>query len=257
MSQGSLENTATRLGWIAGLLLLAAIVISAVEYKKASQVSRVGIRIHPLDDQQFLITEEDVRTILNRSFGVILEGLKILALDVDRIERVLEADPYVLDAEVFLDAENEVQIELVQRRPLLRIIDENNLQYYLDETGLKMGLSEHYSPRVVVASGFIPPFVPNFQDRKHHLLKDLFQMAQDLREDEMLWRFVEQIYVDRQGDLILVPKLGRQQIIFGKYQEADAKWRRLKIFLLEGLPFEGWQAYEKIDLRYRDQVVAN
>ena len=159
-------------------------------------------------------------------------------------------------SEVFINAQNKIFVDIYQRKPVLRIIDQNGVSYYLDETGTRLPLSGHYSPRILVATRTIPPFVPDYQLRKEHLIKDLFQLTQMIREDEMLARLIEQVYVDIKGELVLIPKLGRQKILFGAFRDAEKKFRRLKIFYLEGLPYTGWRKYKTINLKYKNQVVA-
>lgn len=245
-----------RLGWIAGLFAAAILVISAIEKKEASFTGELFIDIVPLEGGNKLITDEDIRTTIDRSFGFKLEGLPLVQLDVGRLERVLEADPFIIDADVFVDATNNIKIGVRQRQPVLRLIDNNGLNYYLDQDGIKMPLSKHFSARVLVASGNIPPHVPDFMERKKHLLKDLFELAQMLREDPFYNALIEQIHVSSRGAFTLIPKVGDQKINFGRYELAEKKLKNLKIFYQEGLPYEGWQKYRSFSVEFDGQVVA-
>ena len=161
----------------------------------------------------------------------------------------------ILEADVYIDAGNRVNIDVSQREPILRIIDNNQLNYYLDSEGNKMPLSNHFSARVLVATGHIPPFIPDFKKREKHVLKDLFHLTQVIQEDEFMNALVEQIYVSNKGMYTIVPKIGDQKIILGSANGLDEKIERLKVFYKEALPYEGWQKYKTIDLRYEGQVV--
>ena len=66
---------------------------------------------------------------------------------------------------------------------------------------------------------------------------------------------VEQIYLSNVGEYILIPKVGQQKIILGPYEEIEDKLERLKIFYKQGIPYEGWQKYKSINLKFKDQVV--
>jgi cell division protein FtsQ len=92
-------------------------------------------------------------------------------------------------------------------------------------------------------------------ERKHNVIKDLFALSNDLRNDEFLHAQIEQVYVSSNKEFVLVPMVGDQKIIFGHYEDALDKFQNLKIFYKEGLPYEGWRKYRRIDLRYRGQVV--
>jgi cell division protein FtsQ len=60
------------------------------------------------------------------------------------------------------------------------------------------------------------------------------------------------------GDFVLVPQVGSHTIIFGSArsdEEVKEKMDKLKVFYQEGLPFEGWNKYETINLKFRNQIV--
>ncbi len=240
--------------WIFGLFLFFMLIVSAVERKEESRVANMDVSIDPLPGGYLLIDAEDVRQLIKRSFGYHLEEQPLGILNVERVERVLEEDPFVLDAEVHINAKNEVKIKVFQREPVLRIVDDNGLNYYLDGEGIKLPLSKHFTARVLVATGNIPPHSPDFLQRKKHILKDLFHLAKLILDDEFLKSLLEQIYVSK-GEFVLIPKVGEQKILLGKFDNVEDKLKRLKIFYEEGIPYEGWQKYRTINLKYNNQVV--
>ena len=244
-----------RLAWVALLFFGAALIISAVERKQSSRIEALDIDVQPLSDGTSLVKSGDILNSISRSIGFRLEGMAIRDLDVARLERMLEKDPLILRAEVFIDARNTLHIRIQQRQPLMRVIDQNGLSYYLDKDGVQMPLSPHFSARVLVASGYIPPHVPDFLERKRHTLKSLFLLAHDILSDPFFQDMIGQMYVNNQGEIVLSPILGNQKILFGGYRDALEKLRNLKIFYKEALPYEGWRKYDFIDLRFRGQVV--
>jgi cell division protein FtsQ len=162
MNNQEIIATLKRLGYLASFLLSAILVISAVEQKQESSASKLTIAIDPLANGRFLIDSSDVYKTIERSFGFDLVGQQIGNLNVERLERVLEADPFVLNADVYINAENQIDIEIQQREPVLRVIDENGLNYYLDKEGNKLPLSPHFTARVLVATGSLPPACSRF-----------------------------------------------------------------------------------------------
>ena len=254
MNRKQILSTLKSIAILAGLLVATLLIISAVEQKQVSSIDEVNIHIDPLGSDIYLIDSADVRKTILRSFGFNLEAQKLATVDIARLERVLEDDPFILDADVFVTANNKVHIELRQREPILRIIDNEGLQYYLDKDGMRMPLSKHFSARLLVATGNIPPHTPDFLERKKHLLKDLFHLCNDIRENDFLFALVEQIHVQN-GRFYLIPKIGNQKIIFGKYEEVADKFKRLKVFYDEAMPRMGWNRYKTIDLSFKGQVV--
>ncbi len=255
MKKAEIQQMLKRLGWVALVLFAAAIVISAMEHKDAALAQEVHIRIQPFEGGHVLITEKDIMLTIERSFGHQIVGLPLASVNVERLERVLEEDPFILDADVYVNATEEVFIEVVQREPVLRIMDNNGLNYYLDESGVRMPLSKHFTARVMVATGDIAPHVIDFLERDKHSLKDVFELAKLLRDDTFLKPMVEQIYMNKQGEMTLVPKIGDQKIRFGSIQSAEDKLERLHYFYREALPYEGWRKYRTISLEYAGQVV--
>ncbi len=256
MKRAAWIQSAKRLGWVAVIFLSTAMIISAVEKKESSLTQTLTIEIEPLPGENMLITREDVLEKLNLAFGFDLEGRPLEAIDMERVERVLEEESFVLEANAFIDSNNHIKIFLRQRQPVLRVIDNNGLNYYLDRDGLRMPLSSHYTARVIVATGYLPPHNPDFLGRRNNGLKDVFKLAGLIREDPLFDPLVDQIYVDAQNNISLVPKVGEQMIRLGRAEEMEEKLENLKTFYLEALPFEGWEKYSRIDLSYKGQVVA-
>ena len=96
--------------------------------KKRSAIKAVIVDIHHLaDGQNDLIKEKDVRLIINRSLDEKIENKSLEELDVERIEQVLEQDPFIENAESFVDAAGNLNLKIFQRQPILRVIDNNNL----------------------------------------------------------------------------------------------------------------------------------
>lgn len=244
-----------RLGWAAILFVAAILVISAVERKESSQASELVINIEPLPDGELLINSQDIRQAIERSFGYRLEGLPIGEIDVQRLEKTLEEEPFILNADAYIGANNRVKVAIEQRQPVLRVMDNNGLNYYLDARGIKMPQSPHYTAKVIVATGNLPPHEPQFLDRRRNALKDAFLLANMIREDEFLNAMIEQIHVSNRGEIMLAPKVGNHKIIFGKFENADKKLWRLKVFYKEALPYEGWNRYSEVSLQYDGQVV--
>lgn len=254
-SKEELIASSKKIGWIAGILILAMVILSAIGSKKATPTAAVNIKVQPLPGGNSLMNDKDVLELISRVYGYSLEGRPMEQIDLRRLEHMLETDPFVLDADVFFDARNSVNVRIKQREPVLRIIDNNGLNYYLDKDGVKMPVSKRYTPHILVATGNIPPHDPKFLERKRHLLKDVFLLAQMLRQDKFLYTMTEQIYVSNQAEFTLIPKIGDQKILLGKLKGVEKRLYNLQVFYKEGIPYEGWRKYRTIDARFEGQIV--
>ncbi len=231
------------------------LVASAVYRKKDMPVSAIDVVVQPLPDGTLLINEADVRKTCKQIFGFSLEGKKLVELDIDRLERGLERVPFVHNAEAWIDAAHTLHVRIVQRQPILRIIDAQGVSYYIDEQGVKMPLSPNVTAHVPVATGFIPPFVPDFLERRGHVLGHLFRLVKAMKEDALLGLLLGQLYVRNGGEVVLVTTLGDFQVWLGDEQQMEDELERLRLFYEQVLAYKGWHEYDRIDLRYRNQIV--
>lgn len=244
-----------RVLWVMFLLVVALVLYSAIGRKKNSFAEAIEVEVKPLESGDKLISERDVRQALLRSFGNTLEGTEVAHLEVERMERVLEEDPFVMNAETYMDQRNVFHVKVDQREPILRILDNNGGNYYLDRNGVKMPPSKNFAARVLVATGNIAPYQDDFRKRKRTSLKDLFALAETIMADDFLASFIQQVHVTNAGEFQLVPLIGDQRIILGSVRRLEDKLERLKIFYQKGMPYAGWRKYESINLKYNGQVV--
>ena len=149
-----------------------------------------------------------------------------------------------------------------QRNPILRVFTEYGDSYYIDENGWMMPLSDKFTSRVLVANGaiktsFAMGYEMNIMDLKQEdqRLKDLYLLSSFINSDSFLKAQIVQIYVKENGDLELIPRVGNQEILFGKAENIKEKFDKLMIFYKQGLSKTGWNGYKRINLKYNNQVV--
>jgi cell division protein FtsQ len=138
---------------------------------------------------------------------------------------------------------------------MLRILDQNGGNYYLDEKGIKMPPSNNFTARVLVATGNIAPYTPEFMQKKRNTLKDLVTITKAILKDDFLADNIQQVHVNNAGEFILVPLIGDQKIILGNARRLENKFDRLKTFYKKAMPYVGWQQYRSINLKFNGQVV--
>lgn len=239
-----------------GIALVALLIVTALTRKKRSDVKEIVVDItHLADGQNDLIKEKDIKEILRKSFDANLNENKVGQLDIARVEKVLERDPFIENAEAFVDAKNNLKVKITQREPICRIIDNNGLNYYLDAKGVQMPLSRYFSARVPVVTGAIAPYISDFLDKKKYGLKDIFILVLRLKDDAFFGTFIQQIYVDAGGEFTMIPVLGDQKIRIGTVDDLEDKLQRIKIFYDKAMPYEGWRKYASISVKYRGQIV--
>lgn len=245
----------SKLYWALFWVILGAVLFSAIRNKQMSTAQGVEVEVVPLPDGDKLISERDVRQALLVAFGSDFEQTELAQLEVERMERSLEEDPFVLDAETYVDQNNILHVRIQQREPILRVLDNNGGNYYLDNNGIKMPPSKNFAARVLVATGNVSPYTPEFKKKKRNTLKDLFGLTQIILADEFLSKFIQQVHVSNNGEFTLIPLVGDQKIVLGSTRKMEDKLDRLKTFYKEGMPYVGWNTYQSINLKFNGQVV--
>lgn len=240
---------------IAVWTLLLCIVVSAALFKYNTPISSVIIEIETLPFGKNLVDEQDIEKQLMTDFKTNFVGWKISEIDAEIIENSIRKNQFIKEANVYVDALNKLHIKIVQREPVLRVQDVNAISFYLDTEGYRMPLSRHYTARVKVATGSIPTFRGVNLSHADSIYTALFDVSAAIGSDPFYEALIEQIYVERDGQIYLAPKVGDQKILVGDARELVQKLKKLKIFMKEGLAYEGWQTCEMIDLRFADQIV--
>ena len=252
------KTTLRRLALLGGILFAIGLILTAIDWRMGSKLSdETNINITGADGRMY-ITEDTVIKIIRRDTRQDLTDMQIGNLNTKSIENALVKNPFVLKAEVYIDGRNHIHIDVEQRKPIIRIIDKENNNYYLDIEGERVPISNNDVARVPVATGDFAKYRNseekiNISERQKQ--KHIYQIAKYIYEDEFLRPLIEQIDMDQRGDMTLVPKLGHHTIAFGNDDRIEEKFRYLKIFYKEALPYHGWEKYSEISLKYAGQVV--
>jgi cell division protein FtsQ len=179
------------------------------------------------------------------------------------------SNPWVSRADVYMSIDGVVDIEVEQRQPILRVINSNGESFYLDNKGKLMPWSADFTPRTIVATGNIndrydvrnslsySETINNDTLKTRTKLYDLYAMASFILADEFWSAHIEQIYLNKNSEIELVPKVGNHKIIFGSADEMKEKFWKLKTFYKEGLNYTGWANYDTLNLKFNNQVVCS
>jgi len=128
--------------------------------------------------------------------------------------------------------------------------------FYVDQHGLKIPLSVNFTARVLTANGYIDELFANRVDTLHTVLAiELFKTADYIRKDTLWNAQIAQIYVNKDHEMELIPRVGNNRILLGDADSLDAKFHNLKIFYKKALPRVGWDTYSVINIKYANQVV--
>ncbi len=221
---------------------------------KSSEYACNDLQIIIPGEQSFIV-REDVDKILKETQGAII-GKTLSAIPIHEIEKDLRAIPFIEKAIVSKDISGKVTIKIKQREAILRVINDFGNDFYLDNNRLKIPLSAHYAPRVLAANGkIVERYDQDLDTIQTRLVEDLFILSEYIRADTLWNNQIEQLYVNGQGEIEMVPRVGSQKIIIGNADRLEEKFSKLMIFYKKIIPSVGWDAYQSVDLSFENQLV--
>jgi cell division protein FtsQ len=240
------------LAWIisfGGLIVL----MSFIDTKK-SEVLCKDVKIY-IPGNQYFIDREEVDNILQVNSRALI-GRRMEDININGLENKLKANPFIEFAKVYTDMDGVINVEISQRQPILRVMNRFDQDFYVDQHGLKIPLSANFTARVIVANGYIDEAFANQVDSLHtRLAADLFKTADFIRKDSLWDAQIAQIYVNKDHEIELIPRVGNNRILLGNADSLDNKFHNLLVFYKKALPLVGWDAYKVINVKYANQVV--
>ncbi|MFM1874981.1 MAG: hypothetical protein RL266_718 [Bacteroidota bacterium] len=247
---------------IAVIGLFVSLAFSTRESDKLP-CSKLSIQVDH-SNGNFFVTKDDVLEMI-WSKGDSLIGKPISSIPIAVYERHIAADPSVRRAEVFTKHGGIFAVKVFQRDPVLRIFNSQGETFYLDREGNVMPTTDNYTARVPVASGFITDRqyimqrhnVASMNDSLKQIscLDELFELATFIRNDEFWRAQIQQIIVEPNGELTMIPTVGDHHILLGHTDKMEQKFKKLLLFYHKGLNKTGWDQYSHINLKYKDQVI--
>ena len=245
----------TGLLWVmvgAGCITL---LVSAVRNKEAKYCNGVEINITGVSNT-FFIDKTDVYNIIKNYGGDSTKKKSLVSIDLKKIEKALEKDVWIKNAELYFDNNNFLKVSVEEREPIARLFTLTGNTFYIDSSCKMLPLSDKFSARLPVFTGFKSD-AAILEKADSTLLYNIKNISTKILADSFLMAMIDQIDIAGNRTFEMVPKLGKQRIIFGDGTDADAKFTKLKMFYKDVITQAGWNRYSMINLQYKNQVVAS
>lgn len=238
--------------WILAGIGTIVLLGAAMQKKNQKTCADIKIEISGADRHMF-IDEKDVLEILN-SNGPLL-GMKTGGLNLRQMESLLEKNLWVRNAEMYIDNNQVLQVNIEERQPVARVFAMDGSSFYVDSGSLRLPLSEKLSARVPVFTGF-PSGKKILSHPDSVLLKDVVSMGKYILADSFWTAQVAQVAITSGAAFELVPVVGDHIVSFGNADDLEKKFDRLYTFYKKAWLQHGINTYEKLDVQYDGQVVA-
>lgn len=220
-----------------------------------------GLNVNVRDSSDYhFVTSREIKRMVNNSKSK-YAGVPMKEVPLLEIESLIAEIPELRITEAYQTIDGILHIDVDQRNPVVRFSTISGTEYYIDEEGYvirKRGLNP---PRVHMArAGFDIRDSQQLgyrigQDFENKALSNLYDLVRYIRNDQLLSALVDQIEVDRRGEIDLITRTGGHRVIFGDISDMEMKFKTLEEFYKQVPAETGWNRYRSISLKYSGQVV--
>tara|TARA_B100001173_G_scaffold309494_1_gene321978 strand:+ start:2802 stop:3578 length:777 start_codon:yes stop_codon:yes gene_type:complete len=244
------------------LLLAFFILVSFTKNEQGKKfVENIHISIDATKGDPFL-DENDVRNLIYTRCDSFLEK-EIDDLSLFEIEYLLGSQPSVKNAEVYVEHNNKVNIEIELRKIIARIKPDSLPGFYIDNEGKTMRWSTKYSPRVLTITGHLNYYNRYIKDTlvekdlstHTKLIEDVYEFAEYVSRSSFLKAQIGQVYIDSNGDAVIIPLIGNEEFMFGELTDYTRKFDKIKRYYQEIAPKLGWNQYNEVNVKFDRQIV--
>ena len=247
------QTILVRVLWsIAGAALIVLFVV-AWKAKEEKKCTSIQIELVGENTAALFMDEKEILQIIHEQ-GV-KEGQAIGELNLNTLEKYLETIRWIKQVELFLDNAQVLQVKIEQRIPIARIFTASGNSFYIDKEGLQLPLKQLTVLRLPVFTNF-PSDQEKLSKPDSLLLNDVLHFTQAVATDSFFMAQTAQVNIATNGDFELVPSVGDHLVLIGSVENIEDKLNRLYTFYKKVWVQSGLNAYQVIDCRFDNQIVA-
>lgn len=244
---------------VLGIIGLLVCFGFAVVKQEKQEVKSFSVSINALEGDEFL-SENDIKSMVTARLDTFL-GKIYSQVNLLEIERLVEQEAPVKNAEAYLEVNGNLKVEVALKTVIARVKPEDGKGYYIDKQGDIMPWVSSFTPRVLMASGWLERYLVSTEPdisvslRKKLFFSDMYDFSSLVYEDKFWSKQLVQVYINGDGDAELVCLIGNQKIVFGTLSNSKVKLEKLKMYYKQVVNKVGWNKYEEINLKFENQIV--
>jgi cell division protein FtsQ len=244
----------TILLWVgigSGMMVL---LVSAVQKEQKQKCNSLEISF--TDNQPFRMLDEAeiVLALWPSAANDHPVGKYTSSINLYALEKQLKRNPWVLDADIYLDQQNTLHVDVQQRSPVARLFSPDGNSFYIDDSLAILPIKLSDVVELPVFTNFlINPAGAQLADTL--MMKRITGLSGVIRKDPFWMAQIEQVNINAYGSFEMITQMGDQTVSLGTGENWEDMLGKLKK-LYKHLGVEhGWTKYETIDLQFKDQVV--
>ncbi len=255
----SIKKTGFTILWLIVGVSTAVLLAAAIRKKDSSHCKKIDVKITGIENTSFgdekFVDEKDILNAIKNICNGNPVGKSIGSFNLKKIELELEKSKWIKNAELFFDNNDVLKVKVKEREPVARIFTTGNTSFYIDSAVNVLPLSDKFSARLPVFTGF-PSDKIVLSSVDSNLLRDIKNISIAIQKNSFRMAMIEQVDITPQYNFEMIPKIGSQVIVFGNATDAEEKFSKLELFYKNIMVKAGWSKYSVINVQFNNQVVA-
>lgn len=187
----------------------------------------------------YFIDEKDIKEIVKKENP----SGKVGDLNIPVLEKKINALPAVDSANVYLNLNGKLNLDIKQRVPVFRL-NKNGKDFYVDAKGIEFPISKTYSHPCMLVTGDVKPAE----------YEKLAELVEKIDKDDFSKKYFIGISKDK-DDYNLLTSEGNYKVEIGDLDNIEFKVKGFKEFVEKYLVFQDPQKYSMVSVKYQNQIV--
>jgi cell division protein FtsQ len=240
---------------VTAVLIVGGIIAFTERRQGNASIKDITVKMKN-DHENHFLDEDDIVGLMELKKDN-LKGASLDRVNMKEVEKKIRRDPFIKDAQLYSDLKGNLVVSAELRRPIARIVRNDGPDGYISEDGMIMPVSDQFTSRVILISGsYVKQILGQNKLSATESGVQLMQLINTIREDEFWNAQIAQLDIDSKMRITIYPQVGDERIEFGKPENVETKLKKLMIFYKEILPRMGWNKYDRVNLEYEGQIVA-
>jgi cell division protein FtsQ len=241
---------------IAAIVSVVGFLIAFTERKQGDvAIQSIEVKLENIEENHFL-DEHDIENLMQLDKAT-LQGTRVDKMNLKEIEKRIKQNRFVKDADIYSDLKGNMVVKVELRRPIARMVRNDGPDGYIAEDGTIMPVSDKYTTRVTLVSGrFVYGLMQLENIQQTEDGKKILEVINVIRNDDFWLAQITELDIDAHGRITMYPQVGDERIEFGVPENIETKFKKLMIFYKEILPTRGWNMYNRVNLEYEGQIIA-
>lgn len=202
-------------------------------------MEKVSVNLIQTKHPVYFIDEKDIREIVKKSNP----EKRIGDINIPELEKKLNQLPAVDSANVYLNLNGNLHLDIKQRVPAFRL-NKNGNDFYVDGKGTEFPISKNYSFPCMLVTGDV--------DKSEYI--KLAELVDKIDRDEFSKKYFIGISKEKENYNLLTSQ-GNYKVEIGDLENINLKVKGFKTFVEKHLVYQEPEKYTKISVKYDNQIV--